>query len=322
MLLRMILLLGCLLSVPILGYAQDAYPSRSIQMVVPFSAGGPSDLIARLVAHGMSERLKQSIVIQNKTGAGGVSGTNFAAKAEPDGYTILLATIAYTTSPYLYKTLPYDPEKDLVPVGLIGRAPLVLVVRPTLKVDNARDLIKLLKSAPGKYSFGSSGVGSIDHLAGALFESQTGVKALHVPYRGAAPAIQDLLAGRVDFMITTNFPLLPYIHNGKLKALAIASSERLPQIPDVPTMAQAGVPDFEVSAWYSILAPAGVPKQVIGKLNKAMVAALADPELKKSFQGLGATIAVDQSPAQLATFITAELHRWKKAIDTAGVEKQ
>lgn len=321
MLSRMILLLGCLFLISSAGYAQQAYPNRPIRMIDPFAAGGPSDLVARIVAQGMSKKLGQSVVVENKAGAGGLMGTNFVARAAPDGYTIVLATIAYTISPFMYKSVPYDPKTYLAPLGLIARAPLVLVVRPSLKVNSVASLIKLMRASPGKYSFGSSGIGSVDHLAGVLFESTAHVKGLHVPYRGAEPAIQDLLAGRVDFMITTNFPLMPYIRSGALKALAVTSPERLTQLPAVPTMAQVGLPGFDVSVWYSIMAPVGVPADIVKKLNRAMAQTLAQPEVQNRFKALGATIAPDDSPAQLRKFIETEQDRWSRVIQAADVKK-
>lgn len=319
--LRLMLLFACFCTVFSTGHAQGAYPDRPIRMIDPFAAGGPSDLVARIVAQGMGKRLGQSVIVENKAGAGGLMGTNLVARAAPDGYTILLATIAYTISPFMYKSVPYDPKTYLAPLGLIARAPLVLVVRPTLKVDSVASLIKLMQASPGKYSFGSSGIGSVDHLAGVLFESSAHVQGVHVPYRGAEPAIQDLLAGRVDFMITTNFPLMPYIKNGALKALAVTSSDRLPQLPEVPTMAQAGLPGVDVSVWYSLMAPRGVPADIVDKLNKAMVRTLAQPDAQKRFKALGTTIAPDDSPAQLGKFIEAEQGRWSRMIQAAGVKK-
>lgn len=302
--------------------AQDAYPRRAVRLVVPFAAGGPTDIAGRLVARGLADRLGQPVAVENKTGAGAVSGTDFVAKSAPDGYTVLLGTIAHTIAPALYRTLPFDPVKDFAPVGLIARAPLVLVVKPSLGVSDVNGLIRLMKESPGKFTYGSAGNGAVDHLSSGWFESRAGVKGLHVPYRGSAPAIQDLVAGRLDFMITTFFAVLPHIQSGALKPLGAASAERLTLLPSVPTMAQAGLPDFEVSTWYSLLFPAGTPAPVVARMNQALVGTLADADLRKRFLELGAEVASDTAPEQLAKFIGVEIRRWSAVVDSAGVEKQ
>ena len=302
-------------------FAQD-YPRRPVRLVVPFASGGPTDIAGQILARVMQERLGQPVVVENKTGAAAVAGTDFVAKSPNDGYTVLLGTIAHTITPALYKTLPYDPVKDFAPVGLIARAPLVMVVRPSLPAANVADIIKLMKEQPGKLSYGSAGNGAVDHLAAGWFEARAGVKGLHVPYRGSAPAIQDLVAGRLDFMVTTFHPVLPHIQSGALRPLAAASAERLSQLPNVPTMAQAGLAEFEVSTWYSLLLPAGTAPAIVATLNKALVASLADADLKKRFLELGAEIATDNAPEQLARFIGVELKRWAAVAESAKLEKQ
>lgn len=322
MLKRALVLSGCLLSVCSLAYAQDAYPTKAIRMIVPFAAGGPSDIAARLVARGLIEQLGQPVIIENKAGAGAVSGTDYVAKSVADGYTLLFGTIAHTIAPAVNPSLPYDPIKDFTAIGLVGRAPLVLVVRPALGVKSVTELTRLMQESPGKYSYGSAGNGAVDHLAAGWFEARAQVKGLHVPYRGSSLGLLDLAAGRLDFMITTFFVALPYIRSGALTALAATSAERLSLLPNVPTMAQAGLSDFEVSTWYAMLAPAGVPKAIIQRLNQAMVKTLAEPELKTRFLELGAEVASDTSPEQLSQFIKSELARWDKVIKASGVVSQ
>ncbi|OZI31084.1 hypothetical protein CAL29_24425 [Bordetella genomosp. 10] len=322
MILRAMLCVTCLLPVSGMAASQQGFPDRVIRIVAPFAAGGPSDTVARLIASGMSRNLGQSVIVENKPGAGSVVGNQYVAKATPDGYTVLLATSALPISAGLYKSLPYDAGTDLTPVGLIGAAPLVLVVSKTLNVHSAADLVTLIKASPGKYLYGSSGIGSVDQLCAAWFASRLSLDAVHVPYQGAAPAIQDLIVGRTNFMVTTSFPLLPFIKNGSLVPLAVAAPKPIPQLPGVPTMAAAGLPDFDVSVWYALFAPKHTPGDIVAKLNEAMVAAISDPDVARKLQDLGTVTAVDHTPRHLKQFLASEQKRWGDVIEVAKVPKQ
>lgn len=311
-----------LLAAASIAHAQTDYPSRPVRLIVPFAAGGPADVAGRLVANALGEKLGAAVVVDNRSGAGAVAGTDYVSKSPADGYTLLFATIAHTIGPGLFKTLPFDPVKSFAPIGAVGRAPLMLVVPTASKVNSTADLIKMMEAAPGKLSYGSSGYGSVDFLAGAWFESQAHVKGLHVPYRGAAPALQDLIAGRLDFMITTYTAVAPFVQGGQLRALGASSPERIAQMPNVPTLSQAGLTDFDISAWYALLAPAGTPAPVIAKINRALAATMAEPEVKKRFQDLGAQVDADTSSEHLRLFIGTEMQRWSKLLESTGVPKQ
>jgi tripartite-type tricarboxylate transporter receptor subunit TctC len=301
-------------------FAQSAYPDKSIRMVVPFAAGGPSDVVARIVAADMSKRLGQQIYIENKAGAGGTVGTDYIAKSSPDGYTVLFVTIAHAISPAVYKTLPYDPVKDFTPIGRVGQVPLVLVVRKDFPANDVASFIAALKQKPGQFNFGSAGNGSVEQLAAAWLQDRASVKAVHIPYRGAALAIQDLVAGRLDFIIETSSVMLPHIASGAVRALAVANDKRISTLPTVPTMAEAGVADFNVAAWYGLLAPSGIPGPISERLNTAMSAALHDETVRKRLSQLGVEVAADTSPAEFARFIVAELGRWVPLMKAIGVE--
>jgi tripartite-type tricarboxylate transporter receptor subunit TctC len=302
--------------------AQDTYPSRPIKMVVPFAAGGPADVVGRILASDLPARLGQQVVIENKSGAGVVVGTAAVASAAPDGYTVLLSTIAHSIAPSMFKSLPYDPLKDFTPVGLIGAVPLVMVVRPSLDVQDVKGVVALAKAKPGTLNFGSAGNGAVDDLSASLFEARTGTTVVHVKYRGTAPAIQDLLAERLDCIISTSSVMLPYIQNGALKALAVTHPTRLPTLPDVPTMAEAGVSDFEMSAWYSLLLPAKTAPTVVTRLNTALKETLADKAIQDRLLQLGALIATDTSPGYLARYMAQEQERWAAMLKAAGYQPE
>jgi tripartite-type tricarboxylate transporter receptor subunit TctC len=303
-------------------FAQNAYPDKPIRMVVPFAAGGPADVVARVVAADMSKRLGKQIYIENKTGAGGTVGTDYVAKSSPDGYTVLFVTIAHAISPAVYKSLPYDPVKDFAPIGRVGQVPLVLVVRKDFPANDVASFIAALKQKPGQFNFGSAGNGSVEHLAAAWFQDRASVKAAHIPYRGAALAIQDLVAGRLDFIIETSSVMLPHIASGAVRALAVANDKRISILPAIPTMAEAGVSDFNVAAWYGLLGPSGVPRAISEQLNTAMSTSLNDETVRKRLSQLGTDVAADTSSAAFARFIVAELGRWMPLMKAVGVEPQ
>jgi tripartite-type tricarboxylate transporter receptor subunit TctC len=303
-------------------FAQNSYPDKPIRMVVPFAAGGPADVVARVVAADMSNRLGQQIIIENKTGAGGTVGTDYVAKSSPDGYTVLFVTIAHVISPAVYKSLPYDPVKDFTPIRRIGQVPLVLVVRKDFPANDVASFIAVLKQKPGQFNFGSAGNGSVEQLATAWFQDRASVKAVHIPYRGAALAIQDLVAGRLDFIIETSSVMLPHIASGAVKALAVANDKRISTLPAIPTMAEAGVSDFNVAAWYGLLGPSGIPLPISERLNTAISTSLNDETVRKRLSQFGVEVAADTSSAEFARFIVAELGRWMPLMKAVGVEPQ
>ncbi len=299
--------------------SQAAFPDRPITLVVPFPAGGSTDLIARLVASRMTATLGQQIVVDNRGGAGGNLGSAAVAKAEPDGYTILMGTVAtHALNPALYKKMPYDPVKDFAPVSLLVLVPNVLVVNPEFPAKTVPELIELLKAKPGEYAYASSGNGTPLHLSGELFKTMAGVDMVHVPYKGAGPALVDVIAGHVPIMFDNLPPSLEQIRAGKLRGIAVTTKERAPSAPDMPTIAET-LPGYETYSWNAIFAPAGTPQEAIDKLNAAGLAALADPEVKAKLQDLSATI-VGSTPDELAQHVQAELTKWAPIVKASGAQ--
>ena len=296
-----------------------AFPERPITLVVPFPAGGSTDLIARLVASRMTATLGQQIVVDNRGGAGGNLGSAAVAKAEPDGYTLLMGTVAtHALNPALYKKMPFDPVKDFAPVSLLVLVPNVLVVNPEFPAKTVPELIELLKAKPGEFSYASSGNGTPLHLSGELFKTMAGVDMVHVPYKGAGPALVDVIAGHVPIMFDNLPPSLEQIRAGKLRGLAVTTRERAPSAPDMPTIAET-LPGYETYSWNAIFAPAGTPKEAIDKINAAGLAALADPEVKAKLQDLSATI-VGSTPDELAQHVQAELTKWAPIVKASGAQ--
>jgi len=306
-----VLLLSC-------GGALAEYPDKPIRLVVPFPPGGPTDLIARVVAAGIANELGQQVIIDNKGGAGGNVGTELVAKSKPDGYTLLFGTAAtHGINVSLYKSLPYDPVKDFEAVALVGLAPMALLVPPgqprTLKA-----LIAKLKAEPGKASYPSSGNGTTNHLAGEMFKTRIGVDVLHVPYRGTGPALQDMLAGRHSFMFATLGPILENIRAGQLFPLGLMADKRSTVMPDVPTMAEAGLPDFVGGTWNVVAAPAGTPQVIVERLNAAVYKALADPELGERLRALNMEASEALTPAATKAFVQSEIAKWRDIVVRAG----
>lgn len=309
--------LGMLLS-PALAVAQD-FPSKPIKLIVPFPAGGPNDIIARTIGQKMSEILKQPVLIDNRGGQGGVLGTDTVAKAEPDGYTIAVTSAgALAISPSMQK-IAYDTLKDLAPVTLVAKVPEMLVVATNVPANNMKELVALAKSQPGKLNFASSGPGSLPHLAGELFKLTAKIDIVHVPYRGAAPAVNDLLGQQVQMVFLDLPVLLPQVKAGKLKPIAIGAPKRAPSAPDVATTTEVGMPDLQTENWYGMVAPAKTPPAVIAVLNKAAVQAMKDPEVASKLAAQGA-ILVGDTPDQFRAFIDSEIKKWAKVIKDAGVK--
>lgn len=298
----------------------DTYPARPIRVIVPFAAAGTTDLVTRILAQELGTRWNVPIVVDNRPGAGGNIGSDAAAHAEPDGYTLLMGTVAtHGINASLYKRMPYDPVKDFAPIGLVASTPSVLEVNPKVPVDSVAQFIDYLKANPGKLYFGSAGNGSSHHLAGELFDSMAGVKMVHVPYRGTAAAVTDLLAGQVQVIFDTLPSAMPYVKSGKLKALAVTSLQRDPALPDVPTLAESGLPGYEVGSWYGLLAPAGTPPDVVKKISTAVADIVHTPDTRRKLLELGAT-PVGNTPAQFADYIQREIAKWAVVVKASGAQ--
>ncbi|MDI4655300.1 Bug family tripartite tricarboxylate transporter substrate binding protein [Xanthobacter autotrophicus] len=298
--------------------AEQIFPDRPIRLVVPFAAGGSTDIVARIIAAKMGEILKQQIVVENRAGAGGNAGAAAVARSAPDGYTVLMGTVAtHAINPALYTKIPYDPVKDFAPVSLLVNVPNVVVVHPSLNVKSVKELIDLLKANPDKYDYASSGIGTPLHLSGALFESMAGVKMVHVPYKGAGPALLDVVAGQVKIMFDNLPSSIGQIRKGGVIGLAVTTKERSPAAPDIPTVAESGLPGYETYSWNAIFAPAGTPQAYIDILAKAGAEAVADPAVKARLADLSA-VSVGSTPAQLADHVKAELAKWAPVVKASG----
>ncbi|WP_299451452.1 tripartite tricarboxylate transporter substrate binding protein [uncultured Pigmentiphaga sp.] len=303
---------------PITAAQADSYPSQPIRLVVPYAAGGTSDLIARLLAEPMAAALKVPLVVENRAGAGGNIGTEQVARAKADGYTLLMGVVAtHGINPSLYKKTGYDPVKDFEPVTLIASTPSVVLVNPKLPVQSIQDLIAMAKSSPGKINFGSSGNGSSHHLAGELFKSMARVEMLHIPYRGTAAAQVDLIAGEIQVLFDTLPSAMPHIKAGKVRPLAVTSATRDPSLPDLPTVAEAGLPGYEVGSWYGLLFPAGTPKEIVSRVNAIVVDIVQSPAIRQQLLSYGAT-PIASTPEAFAAHINSELKKWAAVIRTAG----
>jgi tripartite-type tricarboxylate transporter receptor subunit TctC len=291
-------------------------------MVVPFSAGGSTDLVARLVANKMSEKLGQQIVVENVGGAGGSIGAAQVARAEPDGYTILMGTVAtHALNPLILKTKPYDAEKDFAPISLLVLVPNVLVVNPEFPAKDVKELIEMLKKDPDKYAYASSGNGTPLHLSGELFKTMAGVSMQHIPYKGAGPALNDVIGNQVPIMFDNLPSSSSHIKAGTLRALAVTTAERAPSFPDVPTVAESGIPGYETYTWNALFAPAKTPNEVVMRLNASANKALADPAVAERMKEFSATI-VGSTPEELAAHVKAELAKWGPVVKGANIQME
>jgi tripartite-type tricarboxylate transporter receptor subunit TctC len=299
-----------------LAHAQD-YPNKPIRMIVPYPPGGGTDVVARIVNEKLSLELGQSIVIDNKGGAGGSVGTEIASKAPPDGYTILLTLSSHTINPKLFPKLGYDVERDFIPVSLAASIPQILVANPSVPASNMQELLAWMKANPGKVNYASVGVGSPAHIAGELLKLKSGVQMTHVPYKGGGPAMTDVIGGQVQLAIVSMPAALQFVKAGRVKALAVASAKRSASAPDVPTIAEGGL-DVVVESWYGVLVPAKTPAPVVAKLNAAMVKVLAMPDVKEKLFAQGAE-AVSNSPAEFEAIIKDELGKWEYVIREAKI---
>ena len=300
--------------------APAQYPTKPIKLIVPFPPAGSTDLSARAVAGKLGERLGQPVIIENKPGAGGNIGTDVVAKAPPDGYTLLVGTVGtHAINPSLYSKMPYDHIKDFVPVILLSSTPNVLVVYPGLPVNSVADVIKLAKAKPGELNFASSGSGTSIHLSGELFKSMAGLQITHIPYKGSGPMQIDLISGQVNMSFDNLSAAMAQIKGGKLKALAVTGKQRSPMLPDVPTVAESGLPGYEAISWNGVFAPAGTPKEIVDKLAREIDAILKTPETRKFFAEQGGEVG-GGTPDQLAAFVRAETAKWSKVVKESGAK--
>jgi len=313
-------LLGVLCAaVPAAAHAQQAWPSRPVTLVVPFPPGGGTDTGARIVAQKLGQKWGQTMVVENKGGAAGSIGADFAAKAKPDGYTLLMGNIGtQSINPSLYKKLPYDPDRAFAPISLVAELPLVMLVNPDVPAKTAKEFIAYAKSRPAKLSYSTSGAGGSMHLAGEMFKSESGTFVLHVPYRGGGPAISDLMAGHVQLSFATALEASGFIKSGKLRALAVTGDKRIPALPDVPTLAESALPGFNSISWIGILAPAGTPKDIVDKVAADLREVLSAEDTKKKLLDLGA-LPAPNTPAQFARLIDDDRRRYAKIIQERGI---
>jgi tripartite-type tricarboxylate transporter receptor subunit TctC len=312
--------LGAMFACIALGAFAQSYPNRPIRLVVPFPAAGTTDILARAAAQKLTESLGQAVVVDNRPGAGGNIGSDLVAKSAPDGYTLLMGTVGtHAINPSLYSKMPYDHVKDFVPVVLVAGVPNVLVVNPALPVNSVADLIKLAKDKPGTINFASSGSGTSIHLSGELFKTMAGVDMTHVPYKGSSPALTDLIGGQVQVMFDNLPSALPQIKGGKLRAIAVTSLKRAPALPDIPTISESGLPGFEASSWFGVLAPAGTPAPIVARINAEVNKWLQSADAREKLISQGAE-AAGGSPEQFAAHIRAESDKWAKVVKASGAK--
>jgi tripartite-type tricarboxylate transporter receptor subunit TctC len=303
------------------GTSAAAYPERPLRLVVPYSAGGSTDTVARIVGQRLSERLGQQIVVDNRTGAGTLIGTEIVARSAPDGYTLLMATPPLAVNPSLYSKVPYVLDRDFSAVSNVAASSNLLAVHPALPATTTRELIALLKANPGKHNYGSSGIGGAGHLAMALFASMAGVDIVHVPYKGGAPAVTDLVAGRLSLMMANLTTAQPHIRAGRLRGIGIGTKSRSPLFPELPTLSESGVPGYEANNWNGIVVPAGTPRAVIDRLHREISAALKDPAIAQRMAGAGLD-PIGDTPQQFAQYLKAEAAKWGALVKSAGIKAE
>jgi tripartite-type tricarboxylate transporter receptor subunit TctC len=312
------LFLGLLLAV---GAAAETYPAHPVKLIIPFPPGGSNDIVGRMVAAQLGERLGQQVVVDNRGGAGGTIGTGIAAKSPPDGYTILLVSVAYAFNPALYKQLPYDPVAGFTPIGMLATGPVVLTINPQLPFQTAQDLIAEAKRKPGDLRFASAGVGSLQHLAAELFLREAGIDMLHVPYKGGGPATLDVVAGHAEVSIGSLIQNLPHIRNGGLRALAVSGAKRNPALPEVPSASEAGIPGWDAANWWGLVAPLGTPAPIVERLHQELDAVLAADETKKRFETEGAE-PLSMPPEAFGKYVSAEIEKWGRVVKAAGIKAE
>ena len=299
-------------------YAQQAYPSKPIRFISPFAPGGGNDIISRAVAHKLSENVKQQVIVDNRPGANGIIGTELAARSAPDGYTVVLIPSGHAVNASLHRKLPYDSIKDFTPITLVGSSPLILAVHPSLPVKNVKGLVAFAKARPGQLTYGSAGIGSSGHLGGALFEVLTGAKMVHVPYKGMSLAITDVIAGQVSLVFGTSASVMQHARSGRMRALATTGARRAAALPDLPTVAEAGVPGYEAGLWYGFVGPARIPPDIVRRLNSEIVSVLKSPEVRERLASQGVE-ATPTTPEEFGRLLVSDLERWAKVVQRAGI---
>ena len=311
------LLLAATLALAALAAQAQPYPTRPVTIIVPYAAGGSLDVVTRILARSLTTRLGQTVLVENKAGAGSNIGAAYVAKAPPDGHTLFLASPATAINVSLYSQLTYDPEKDLMPVSLVTAVPSVLIVHPSSPYKSVADLVAAAKQSPGKLNYSSGGAGSSEHLGSEMFKFYCGVDVTHIPYKGGAPAMADLIGGQVTMMFSNRIGALPSIRSGKLRALGVADSVRSPQLPDVPTFAEAGYPKLKVLVWSGIMAPTGTSPAIVNRLHGVITEAMQAPEMKAQMDEMGVTIA-SGGPAQFGAFLKSEIALWRPIVKQSG----
>ena len=301
--------------------AQNAYPAKPIRIISIFAPGGGNDVICRLVAQQLTERLKQQVIVENRVGANGIVGSEVAARSAPDGYTFTLIPSGHTVNASMYKKLPFDSIRDFTPITLVGSGPLVLAVHPSLPAKNVKELIALAKARPGQLTYVSSGVGASGHLAGAMFDSMTGTQMVHVPYKGMSLAVSDLMGGQVSMTFGTSLSVIPHVRTGRLRALATTGAQRSPALPDLPTIAESGLPGYEASLWYGFVGPARMPPEIVQRLNTEIAAILALPDTREKLASQGVD-ARSTTPEEFARILTADVARWAKVVQKLGLQAE
>ncbi len=302
-------------------FAQSAYPAKPVRIISIFAPGGGNDVICRLVAQQLTERLKQQVIVENRVGANGIVGTEAAARSAPDGYTFTLIPSGHTVNASMYKKLPFDSIRDFTPITLAGAGPLVLAVHPSLPAKNVKELIAVAKARPGQLTYVSSGVGASGHLAGALFDSMTGTKMVHVPYKGMSLAVSDLMGGQVSMTFGTSLSVIPHVRTGRLRALATTGAQRSPALPDLPTVAESGLPGHEASLWYGFVGPARMPPEIVQRFNTEIAAILALPDTREKLASQGVD-ARSTTPEEFARILTADVARWAKVVQKLGLQAE
>jgi tripartite-type tricarboxylate transporter receptor subunit TctC len=311
---------GLLLALTTTVAAQD-YPTKPVRLIIPFPPGGSNDVVGRVIATKLGEQLGKQVVVDNRAGAGGVVGTELAAKAPNDGYTLQIISIAHATNPWLYKSLPYDPIKSFTPISILASGPNVLAINPSLPVNSVKELVALAKQKPGELQYASAGVGSFQHLGGELFKLEAGVNMLHVPFKGGGPAMIDVIGGHTKLLFSSLVQTTPHIRTGKLKALGVGGTKRSPVLPDVPTIAEAGVPTYEAVNWWGLVAPAGTPAPIIARLHQAVQEVQNSPDVQKQFDSEGAEI-IRMSPTEFGAFMEKQMARWGRVVKEGGIKAE
>jgi len=295
----------------------QSYPAKAIRLIVPFPPGGSNDIVGRMVGQQLGERLAQSVVIDNRGGAGGTIGTDMAAKATPDGYTLLLISVAHAFNPAMYKKLPYDPEKAFAPIGMVAAGPVALTVHPLVPAQSVKELIALVKANPGKMNYATAGIGSFQHLASELFKLQAGLDMVHIPYKGGGPAMMDTIAGQAQINMASLIQVIPHAKSGKLRLLATSGTKRTALFPDVPTVAET-VPGYDATNWWGLVAPAATPQAIVGRLHSELSVVLSSSTTQQRVENEGAEV-VRMTSAEFGRFIAEETQKWAKVVKQAGI---